>query len=93
MQKTLQVIVNLPCLGYNTGTRLLLLFLLSKFQNSPESLSTSNRMFGRATWDKLPEFIFGNFGIAQVKRGQFKTLKIQEGNLSQKLPKTNMSLC
>ena len=29
-------------------------------------------MFGRVIWDKLPKFIFVNFGIARVKRGQLK---------------------
>ena len=28
-----------------------------------------------ANWDKLPNFILGNFGIAQVKIGQVKTFE------------------
>ena len=32
-------------------------------------------MFGRAIWDKLPECIFENYGIARVKRVQFQNLK------------------
>ena len=35
-------------------------------------ISTSNRMFGRAIRDKLPEYIFENFHIARVKRVQFQ---------------------
>ena len=31
------------------------------------AISTSNHMFGRAIWDKLPECIFENFEIARVK--------------------------
>ena len=33
---------------------------------------TSNHMFGRGILDKLPGYIFENFEIAQVKRGQFQ---------------------
>ena len=29
-------------------------------------------MFGRAIWDKLPEYIFENFEIVRLKRGQFQ---------------------
>ena len=32
-------------------------------------------MFGRAIWDKLPEWIFENFEIARVKRGQFQNFQ------------------
>ena len=32
-------------------------------------------MFGRASWEKLPECIFENFEIARVKREQFQTFK------------------
>ena len=38
-------------------------------------ISTSNHMFGRASWEKLPECIFENFEIARVKREQFQTFK------------------
>ena len=47
-------------------------------------ISTSNHMFGRAIWDKLPECIFENFEIARVNR------RIRDGDISQKLPKSNM---
>ena len=40
-------------------------------------VSTSNHMFGRAIWDKLPQCIFENFEIARLKRGAIsKFLKI-----------------
>ena len=32
-------------------------------------------MFGKAIWDKLPECIFENVKIAQVKRGQIQNFK------------------
>ena len=35
-------------------------------------ISTSNHMFRRVTWDKLPEWIFENFEkIFQISRGLF----------------------
>ena len=35
-------------------------------------ISTSNHMFGRVTWDKLPEWIFENFEkIFQISRRLF----------------------
>ena len=34
-------------------------------------ICTSNHMFGRAIWNKLPECVFENFEIAQEKRGYF----------------------
>ena len=45
------------------------------------TICTSNHMFGRAVWDKLPEWIFENFEIARVKRGQFQIFKNHEGNV------------
>ena len=36
------------------------------------SISTSNHMFGRVNWDKLPKWIFENFEIVRVKQGQFQ---------------------
>ena len=33
--------------------------------------STSNLIFGRAAWEKLPGCIFENFDIARVKRGMY----------------------
>ena len=32
-------------------------------------------MFGRANWDKLPKYIFENFEITWVKRGQFQNFQ------------------
>ena len=32
-------------------------------------------MFGMAIWDKLSEYIFENFEIAQVKRRQFQNFQ------------------
>ena len=32
-----------------------------------DNISTSNRMFERTIWDKLPECIFENFEITRVK--------------------------
>ena len=35
-------------------------------------ISTRNHMFGRVTWDKLPEWIFENFEkFFQISRGLF----------------------
>ena len=42
-------------------------------------LCTSNHMYGKAIWDKLPECIFGNFEIARVKRGQFQNFQKSRG--------------
>ena len=42
-------------------------------------ISTSNHMFGRIIWDKLHEWIFGNFEIALVKRGQFQSFQKSRG--------------
>ena len=36
-------------------------------------------MLGRAIWDKLPECIFENFEIAQVKREQFQIFQKRQG--------------
>ena len=36
---------------------------------------------GGQFWDKLPEWIFENFEIARVKRGQFQIFKNHEGNV------------
>ena len=35
------------------------------------TIYTSDHMFGRAIWDKLPKCIFENFGVVRVKRGLF----------------------
>ena len=37
-----------------------------------KSISTSNHMFGRVIWDKLPKCIFEHFEVAQGKPGQFQ---------------------
>ena len=42
------------------------------------AVSTSNHMFGRAIWDKLPECIFENFEIARVKRGYWSITSNQQ---------------
>ena len=57
---------------------------------STESSCTSNHMLGRVIWGKLLDCIFKNFENAQVKQGHFKFLKNNKGNLSPKLPKSNM---
>ena len=49
-----------------------------------------HHIFSRAIWDKLPQCIFEKFAIAQVKQGQIKIFKNQDGNLSPKLRKRNM---
>ena len=36
-------------------------------------------MFGRAIWDKLNEYIFENFEIGPVKRGQFQNFQKSQG--------------
>ena len=36
-------------------------------------------MLGRVIWDKLPECIFQNFEITQVKREQFQTFQKSRG--------------
>ena len=33
-----------------------------------KSISTSNHMFGRAIWDKLPKWIFENFEISKISK-------------------------
>ena len=47
------------------------------------------RFVWKAIWDKLPEYIFENFEIAQVIRG---LLLNQKGDLSQKLPEPSLLL-
>ena len=42
-------------------------------------VSTSNNMFGRAIWDKLPKCIFENLEIARIKRGQFQNFQKSRG--------------
>ena len=50
--------------------------------------STSNHMFGRAIWDKLPECIFENFETAGVKRGQFQNVQKPQGSFISKIART-----
>ena len=57
-----------------------------------KSISTSNHMFGRAIWDKLPKCIFENFEIAWVKWGQFQNFQKSWGWLLPELPEPNMWL-
>ena len=52
---------------------------MSGKQISLNLIPTSNHMFWRAIWDKLPEYIFENFKIARVKRGQFQNLQKTRG--------------
>ena len=52
------------------------------------SISTSNHMFGRATWNKLPKCIFENSEISQVKRGQFQNIKKSRGWFIPKIART-----
>ena len=47
-------------------------------------------MFGKATWDELPECIFENFETARVKRRQFQIFQRSWGELSQKLSEPNL---
>ena len=44
-----------------------------------KSIITSNQIFGRAIWDKLPKCIFENSEIAREKRGQFQNFKKSRG--------------
>ena len=43
------------------------------------SISTSNHIFGRMIWDKLPECIFKNFENARVKGEQFQNFQKSRG--------------
>ena len=50
---------------------------------------TSNYMFEKAIWDKLPECIFLNFDIARIKQGQFENFRKLRGLTK---PNTNQKL-
>ena len=51
--------------------------------------SSSNHMFGRTIWDKLPGCISEKFEIAWVKsEDNFKVFKNSKGDLSQKITLT-----
>ena len=47
--------------------------------NDNTKVGTSNHMFGKAIWDKFPEWIFENFEVARVKRGLFKNFRNSQG--------------
>ena len=51
-------------------------------------MCTSNHMFGRAIWNKLPECIFENFEITRVKRGQFRDFQKSRGYFIQNIART-----
>ena len=42
-------------------------------------ISTSNHMFERAIWDKLPECIFENVEISRIKQVQFQNFQKSRG--------------
>ena len=48
-------------------------------RTATDLISTSNHMFGRATWNKLPKYIFEDFEVAQIKRGQFQSFQKSRG--------------
>ena len=52
------------------------------------SISTSNHMFGRVIWDKLPECIFKNFENARVKGAQFQNFQKSRGWIIPKIART-----
>ena len=37
-----------------------------------QGVCTSNHLFGRVSWDKLPEYVFETFETAPIKQGQFQ---------------------
>ena len=52
------------------------MLLISNSSSTDLQNCTSNHMFGRAIWDKLPQWIFENFKIARVKRGFSKITRV-----------------
>ena len=52
-----------------------------------KSISTSNHMFGRMIWDKLPKCIFQNSEIAQLKQ-QFQNFQKSQGWFVPKIART-----
>ena len=52
-----------------------------------KSISTSNHMFGRTIWDKLPKCIFQNSEIAQLKQ-QFQNFQKSQGWFVPKIART-----
>ena len=45
------------------------------YKNGADTVISLSFMYGRATWDKLPESIFENFQIARVKQGKFQNFQ------------------
>ena len=48
--------------------------------------------FGRVIWDKLPECIFENFEITQVKQGQFQNFQKSRGSFIPKIGLTKRAV-
>ena len=61
---------------------------LKVFHNTNYAISTSNHVFGRAIWGKLPVCIFENFEIARVKWGQFQNFQKSWGWFIPKMVRT-----
>ena len=55
-------------------------------------ICTSNHMFGKMIWGKLPECIYESFEIVRVERGQFQNFQKSRGWLIPKSPEPNMWL-
>ena len=53
-----------------------------------KSISTSNHMFRRAIWDKLPKCNVENSVIAWVKQGQFQNFQKSRGWFIPKIART-----
>ena len=56
------------------------------------TIFTSNPMFQRAIWDKLPEYIFKILKLPEKNEGNYKIFKIHDGDLSTKYPEPKMRL-
>ena len=59
--------------------QLLLLQYSRSFKYHLYTICACNHMFGRAIWDKLLEWIFENFELARVNRGQFQNFQNSRG--------------
>ena len=53
-----------------------------------KSISTSNSMFGRAIWDKLPKCIAENSETVSVKQGKFQIFQKSRGSFLPKIVRT-----
>ena len=53
-----------------------------------KSISTSNSMFGRVIWDKLPKCIAGNSEIVSVKQGKFQNFQKSRGSFLPEIART-----